>query len=292
MASMRPAFFPLLVLLLWFPVSCSKSPEPPKAEEAPAAEAPSLPSLEASVPDPKKEAPAPAVQAEPAAEQGPETTGSVPEAGAPKPVQALDLSGGTEKETLHYVLDDLKGTVQIIPKGSTKPETAGEEDSVEEGDTVVTGPGSEATLTLNEDTLFKVSENSKVVIGKLSPSGTQGFWSRLKLLGGKVLSEVEKLGETRSTFEVEAGGVVCGVRGTAFEVFNTGTDIQTNTFHGLVEVKDGKNVQPVGVDEALSFSMARRTFQAKRRIQAAERNRYLGWGRTRTLARQRAARRA
>jgi hypothetical protein len=285
MATMKTAFHRSLAVLLLLPLACSKSSEPPQAEEPAAVVTPSL-SEEVSLSTPEaapSTAPdASAKAAEPASQA----------ATKPEPVQALDLSGGSEKEGLHYVLDDLKGTVQIIPKGSAKPETAQEEDSVEEGDTVVTGAGSEATLTLNEDTLFKLSENSKVVIGKLVPHGEQGFWSRLRLLGGKVLSEVEKLTETRSTFEIEAGGVVCGVRGTAFEVVNTGSDVQTNTFHGLVEVKEGTRVQNVGADEALAFSFTRRAFQAKRVVNAQERRRYTAWRDHQPKVRERVARRA
>jgi len=291
MSPMKTAFHRSLAVLLLLPLACSKSSEPPQAEQptdlvvmTPVLSTEGTTSLPVNGTAPDT---APSTAPEPSAkasEPAPQTPS--------EPVQALDLSGGAEKTGLHYVLDDLKGTVQIIPKGSTQLETAQDEDSVEEGDTVVTGAASEATLTLNEDTLFKLSENSKVVIGKLVPQGEKGFWSRLRLLSGKVLSEVEKLTESRSTFEVEAGGVVCGVRGTAFEVVNTGSNVQTNTFHGLVEVKEGTRIQNVGADEALAFSFARRSFLAKRVVNAQERRRYDSWRDFQPRVRERAARRA
>src|SRR5579859_2191186 len=154
----------------------------------------------------------------------------------------------------HYVLDKIKGTVLVLSKGSGKPEPAQEEEMVQEGDEVITEADSEASLTLNEITMFQVSSNSRVKVEELNRKNPVNFITRLKLASGSLLAQVEKLLKTKSVFEVEAGGVICGVRGTAFEVQNDGSAVDTSTFEGEVEMKKGGAVERVPFDHHSSFS--------------------------------------
>ncbi|HVZ79782.1 MAG TPA: FecR family protein, partial [bacterium] len=179
-------------------------------------------------------------------------------------------------DSLEYVFDEVKGSV-LVRNGSSAPVTAEEDLVLDPGDVIVTGPGSEATLTLNENTLFHVDENSEVTVAQLEKQGDNGFLSRLKLLKGKVLSEVEKLGQSHSTFEVDAGGVVCGVRGTGFEVLLQGDEVHENTFHGLVEMRDQDKVEKVAEGHHGAFSWKARKFLASRSLGVAEKGRYQHW---------------
>lgn len=180
-------------------------------------------------------------------------------------------------EPLEYVLEDLKGTVLIRESGEAQAEPAQEDETVGEGDEVITKAGSEASLTLDEDTLIHLSENSDVQVDQLKPNLSKGFINRLKLLSGRVLSEVEELGSSHSTFEVESGGVVCGVRGTAFEVRKEGEDVHTFTYHGEVEMRKGSLVQPVVAGHHSAFLAQRDRFQPARPLKPAERRVYQNW---------------
>ncbi len=194
-------------------------------------------------------------------------------------------------EPLEYVLEDLKGTVLIRENGETQAEPAEEEETVEAGDEIITQAASEASLTLDENTMFHLPENSDVQVDQLKPNTSNGFLCRLMLLGGKVLSEVEKLGENHSTFEVEAGGVVCGVRGTAFEVQKEGQTIHTFTYHGEVEMRKGNLVQPVVAGHHSAFLFQKGAFQPPRPLRPAERQTYQGWLKKKAVVQRKQAQR-
>ncbi len=203
----------------------------------------------------------------------------------------IDLGSAPTPEPLEYVLEDLKGTVLIRESGQTQAEPAQEEETVEEGDEIITKAGSEASLTLDENTMFHLSENSDVKVDQLKPNLSNGFINRLLLLGGKVLSEVEKLADSHSTFEVESGGVVCGVRGTAFEVFTQGGAVHTLTYHGEVEMHKGGLVQAVVAGHASAFLLKKGTFQPPRPLRAAEQQHYQNWLRKKAVVQKKQAQR-
>jgi hypothetical protein len=130
-----------------------------------------------------------------------------------------------------------------------------------------------------------------VTVDALSRKGSKGFLSRLKLSFGKVLSQVEKLASSHSSFEVEAGGVVCGVRGTAFEVSADGDQVTDSTFEGKVEMRKGGRSQMVPVDRHSEFAGDKGVFLAQRLVNDREKARYDNWRRFEELAVQRQAER-
>src|SRR5579859_169427 len=201
---------------------------------------PPPPQAAISTPTPATQAPAPQVQAPPAA--------------AP---------------AVEYEMEDLKGKVSVIPAGSTQAEPAEEEETIEEGDEVVTGNASQASLALNELTMVHLSENSHLKVSGLSANDSNGFVTRLKLLTGRVLAEVQSLTESKSSFEVESGGVVCGVRGTAFEMQKQGEVVHTSTFHGAVEVQHHAQTQLVQAGEHSASPFNRPPFPPKRPLNTA-----------------------
>jgi hypothetical protein len=190
---------------------------------------------------------------------------------------------------LQYVLEDLSGTVMVQRFGESQAEPAQEEQTVQEGDEIITQAGSEASLTLNETTLFHLSESSDVKLDKLFRNGTpQSFTSRLSLVAGKILSEVEKLSESKSSFEIEAGGVVCGVRGTSFEVAKHDSDIQTTTYNGAVETQKDGNSQTVAAGQHGDFSTSQGAFLPTRDINPEEKAAYQNWTSKLAVVRQKA----
>ena len=103
------------------------------------------------------------------------------------------------------------------------------------------------------------------------------FTSHLKLIAGKILSEVEKLSESHSTFEIEAGGVVCAVRGASFEVEKQDGDVLTTTYNGSVAVQNGTNTQNVEAGEHGDYSLGQGTFLPKRPVTEEEKTHYQNW---------------
>jgi hypothetical protein len=151
-----------------------------------------------------------------------------------------------------YTLETIVGAGQVqIQKVDTQEwVNAKEGATLEEGDSLKVGSQSSAILSLKDDTFVQVNENSSLTVKTLGDQGDKGFISRLALGAGRILSDVRKnLGLTGSVFEVESGGVVCGVRGTVFEVSNAGGDVETTTHEGAVQVQGSNGNQTVKAGE-------------------------------------------
>src|SRR5665213_925317 len=183
----------------------------------------------------------------------------------------------TATPSLEYSIEDIKGTGLILLVDTTVPESAVEGESVQVGDELITKDNSEITLALNDNTMVHIAANSQVRVADLAPNTTQGFSSRIELLLGNILSEVEKLNESKSSFEIEAGGVVCAVRGTAFEVQKQGDVVSASTFHGNVEMEKDGHSQNVPAFEHSTFSLKNACFSAQRDLKPSEIKRYHAW---------------
>ncbi|HUO56936.1 MAG TPA: FecR family protein [bacterium] len=186
-----------------------------------------------------------------------------------------------------YVLDKVKGTVLVLPSGSAVTETAEEDQTVQPGDEVITKDDSEVSLTLNDQTMVKLSADSEVKVSDLTRKESNGFVSRLRLAAGSVLALVEKLQATHSVFEIESGGVVCGVRGTAFEVQKDSGLVQTSTFEGEVQMKKDGQTQAVSADHHSDFALDKGRFLRQRLLSEREKARYGNWRRYSELAARR-----
>lgn len=210
---------------------------------------------------------------------------------APLSASSGKTSKITQKLPPQYVLEKLKGTVLILSKGKKTPEPAKEDQTVQAGDTVITRGYSEVSLTLNSDTMFHLSEDSEVVVSELSRKSSTRFVSRLKLAAGKILAQVQKLKQSRSVFEVESGGVLCGVRGTVFEVEKDRSAVSTSTFEGVVEMKKGKLSEKVPADRHAAYAGDKGVFTDQRVLSEREKARYENWKQMSDLVVQRQAER-
>jgi hypothetical protein len=194
--------------------------------------------------------------------------------------QAAD-PGNAAPEPVQYVLEDIQGSgVQVLETGADQWAPGQEGEVLESGDELKTGPDSQATLMLQSDTSVQVSPNSDVKIDQIADNRQGGFFSKIKITAGRLLADVKKhLDESQSTFEVEANGVVCGVRGTAFEVNAQGDDVQTLTHEGTVDVKSGDRDNLVQAGNAYSFRRGR--FIGQRLLDQDEVGRFGRWRATR-----------
>ena len=151
-----------------------------------------------------------------------------------------------------YTIENIDGAEQVwVQKsGSTNWVSAKEGNNLEEGDSIKAGSHTTVVLCLSKDTFVQVSEKTILQVKQLTEQGDMGFLTRLSLIAGHILSDVRKnLGQSGSSFEVESGGVVCGVRGTVFEVSNNMGDVEATTHEGAVELKGSNGTQTVKAGE-------------------------------------------
>jgi|SRR6185295_13635844 len=115
------------------------------------------------------------------------------------------------------VFTSVQGKVQIKKTGKQN-KTVKKDSTVKEGERVVTGKDSTATLRFFDGSELKISPKTDFRLSRLEKLPQQDKAMRFKLLAGKLWAKVQKLASRKSTFEIDAGGVVCGVRGTEFSV--------------------------------------------------------------------------
>ena len=156
-----------------------------------------------------------------------------------------------------YTIEEIQGAgdAQVLKEGNADWKNAKEGQTLEEGDRIRVGDETEVNLRLKDDTVVHIGDNCELEVAQISENKSQGFLSRLKLLVGSILSDVKKdLPATHSQFEIEAGGVVCGVRGTIFEVANSGSQVETTTLEGEVDVKTPQGTQQVKAGNSCTTS--------------------------------------
>jgi hypothetical protein len=130
----------------------------------------------------------------------------------------LSLLAATKKAaSTDATFSSVNGTVTVkAMKGTTK--TVKQGDKASQGETVTVAKGGSAALKLFDGSTIELKSNSRVVLTTLKKSSNKDNKLRLKLSFGKIIAKVKKMLTPKSSFEIEAGGVVCGVRGTAYTV--------------------------------------------------------------------------
>jgi hypothetical protein len=130
-------------------------------------------------------------------------------------VSSLSLAD-TASTPAQGVLISVSGKVQIKNKKGKKARKAKLNSTVVEGERIVTGTDAKATLQLFDGSQLDISPKTDFQLTKLQqPSATDKVIA-FKLFVGRLFASVKKLASSKSSFEIEAGGVVCGVRGTKF----------------------------------------------------------------------------
>jgi hypothetical protein len=129
-------------------------------------------------------------------------------------------------------LAEAKGEVYVVHdevKDKADPPQA-----LEAGDRILTKADSLAYLEFKNGGVVEVNPNSDFKVNEAQAE--TDFRGRFLLAFGKVMSMVHKLTTTHSAFEVEAGGVIAGVRGTVFSVEYNGykCPVIEKTYEGSV----------------------------------------------------------
>ena len=123
------------------------------------------------------------------------------------------VSAQTSFKQSHFT--SVKGKVTVSQGGKSRE--VRKNSTVKQGDTVATGKNSSATLRFFDGSEIRMTSGTKFTIGKLVETSQDKIFN-FNLAFGKLVAVVRKLISSRSSFEIDAGGVVCGVRGTEYEV--------------------------------------------------------------------------
>jgi len=145
--------------------------------------------------------------------------------------------GDATQQTQLFVAQT-KGAVYVIHEGSQHQ--ANPPEPVAENDEIKTDANSKGYMEFQNGGVVEVGPNSDVKVSQLDTTGSD-FKARFLLAWGKLKAKVTKLTTSKSSFEVEAGGVVAGVRGTVFGVDYDKDKKQVNaqTFEGSIFTRAG-----------------------------------------------------
>jgi hypothetical protein len=114
--------------------------------------------------------------------------------------------------------------------------------SVKTGDDVTTGADGQAVLQFFDGSQVTLKPGAEMTVNHLEKSAGGDKILKFKLMVGQLLAKVKKLASADSSFEIDAGGVVCGVRGTEFSMdFNSqgGHHLELHVLSGTVYARAG-----------------------------------------------------
>jgi hypothetical protein len=131
-----------------------------------------------------------------------------------------------------------------------------------EADEIKTGADSKGYLEFQNGGVVEVGANSDVKVKQLEVS-SEDLKARFLLAWGKFRAKVKKLASSQSSFEVEAGGVVAGVRGTVFgvEYDKAKQKVDAETYEGSIFTRAGGNEQVV--DKGYSMAVEKTGLSVK-----------------------------
>jgi hypothetical protein len=150
----------------------------------------------------------------------------------------------------------VKGKVRVKSKDRKKTREARKDSTVLEGERVLTDDFSSATLRFLDGTEVKVAPKTEFILAKLQAPTAKDKVINIKLAFGKLLAKVKKLASSKSSFEIEAGGVVCGVRGTQYSYsYDPKTKIVTvKVLEGTVFMNSGGQTYLFTAGQTIEFN--------------------------------------
>lgn len=166
----------------------------------------------------------------------------------------MGFAQGTSSPT-QGVFTSVSGKVQVKSKSGKKTRIAQKDSTVMEGERIVTDKDAKATLRLFDGSDLTISPQTDFRLAKLQKPSVQDKIMQFKLFAGKLLAQVKKLASAKSSFEIEAGGVVCGVRGTQFSMaFDPDKNtVYLNILEGSVFANAGGNTIIFNAGQQMEF---------------------------------------
>jgi hypothetical protein len=176
-----------------------------------------------------------------------------------------------------------EGTVTVRRVGEDRFVDAPAKMPLHSGDAIWTGPHTEATLALADETLVQLAEESVVVIGNRAVSADPA--SSVALLYGVARMSVSPRARGEGPFLTSAGAALVAAKGTAFAVgVAAGGLVRVGVEHGEVEVAGAH-----ALDKPLTIGTAElSTIDAAGVVSATEAFKRDDWGEWRFAAEQHA----
>jgi len=143
-----------------------------------------------------------------------------------------------------FYLAETKGTVHLVAWDSARKKAvktkAKAPCAVRANDRIVTGKKSRAFFQFKDGGTVEVGPDSDLFVREIE-ADPKTLRARFLLNYGRMKATVKKLTGARSAFEVEAGGVVAGVRGTTFGVEYDPEEKKTvtKTYEGMIYALSG-----------------------------------------------------
>ena len=143
----------------------------------------------------------------------------------------------------------VKSNVEITRPGVQKPIVPKVGDPIYEKDKITTDESGKIELIFANGNMLWVSSMSELVLKNVALNRVTGAQnSRIELKKGRLSASVEKIRDRNSSFQVETGLAVAAVKGTQFEVENSGDDeVALSVFSGVVAVKSLKTLAEIEV---------------------------------------------
>jgi hypothetical protein len=156
-------------------------------------------------------------------------------------------------------LVDVSGKVTISGEAGQKSHAAKKGAKVAEGERIVTSEDATAVLEFFDGSQLTLQPGTELSVVRLKKSPSQGDVLKFKLSLGKILAEVAKMLSINSRFEIEAGGVVCGVRGTKFTLqYDPGRQkLSLRVAEGSVYADSGGKHRVLNAGEKIEFIKGR-----------------------------------
>ena len=133
--------------------------------------------------------------------------------------QAVVAPAAPASETIapnHGRVMTVIGDVQIVDDLTKNAQPAKVGDDVTEQETIKTDVSSTVVLKFFDGSQLNISASTQLQLASLKQLQGNDKVLHFKLLLGDLIAKVTKLASSNSSFEIEGGGVVCGVRGTEF----------------------------------------------------------------------------
>lgn len=146
------------------------------------------------------------------------------------------------------VVTALKGDVKIIdPAGKEKATALLSYVSLK--DTIITGKDGSIDLQIRDSIVFRLKQNTKVMLSEMVTKADGNFTSKLELTKGRVFSKTLKKLSPDTDFKVVTKTSVAGVRGTEFMVIEEDGLSETMVSEGSVSYTDTSDGEEVVIDE-------------------------------------------
>ena len=143
----------------------------------------------------------------------------------------------------------VSGEVEVQKNKGKKTFKAFKNMAFTQGDTIITGAKSSATLHIDNNKQVEVSANTKLVVKKLLSSvKAKSGKTDLILSGGKVKVKISKKLEGESKFDIQTPNAIMGVMGTEFYVYyDSNGETWVGVLEGVVTVQLENQAAPVQI---------------------------------------------